>query len=84
MYKTLRKVMVDDGLSVSEEEMHPWHGAKKEAVIAHFAEAQGTPAGPELDARVQRCGDNFEAEIEKAYFQPDSPVSLIDPSVKAG
>ena len=46
VYQTLRKVMVNDGLSVSEAELHPWHGAKKEAVIAHFAEAQGTPAGP--------------------------------------
>jgi len=81
VYKTLRKVMVDDGLAVSETEMHPWHGAKKEAVIAHFAEAQGTPAGPELDARVERLGDNFEAEIEVAYFQPNSPVSLIQPNV---
>ena len=46
VYETLRQVMNDDGVEVSVEAMHPWHGAKKEAVIAHFAEAQGTPAGP--------------------------------------
>ena len=81
VYKTLRKVMTDDGLSVSETEMHPWHGAKKEAVIAHFAEAQGTPPGPELEERVTRCSNKFEEEIEDAYFSPDAPVSLIHPSL---
>ena len=40
VYKVLRDSMVEDGLQVSEAEMHPWHGAKKEAVIAHFARAQ--------------------------------------------
>jgi hypothetical protein len=73
--------MVNDGLSVSEAEMHPWHGAKKEAVIAHFAESQGTPPGPELEKRIAKCGADFEAEIDKAYFQPGSPVSLIHPDV---
>jgi phosphoglycolate phosphatase len=79
VYRTLRQVMVNDGLSVSESEMHHWHGAKKESVIAHFAEAQGTPPGPELEKRIAKCGADFEAEIDNAYFQPGSPVSLIRP-----
>jgi hypothetical protein len=79
VYRTLRQVMVNDGLSVSASEMHHWHGAKKEAVIAHFAEAQGTRPGPELEKRIAKCSADFEAEIDNAYFQPGSPVSLIRP-----
>ena len=82
VYKTLRKVMVDDGMSVSEEDMHPWHGAKKEAVIAHFAEVQGmAPGSSELEERVHRLGDKFEEEIQEAYFAPNAPVGLIDPTL---
>ena len=43
VYETLRQVMVDDGLDVSVEAMHPWHGAKKEAVLEHFARQCDTP-----------------------------------------
>ena len=37
VYETLREVMIADGLTVTEDDMHAWHGAKKEAVLEHFA-----------------------------------------------
>lgn len=41
VYKTLRLSMQEYGLKVAEEEMCPWHGAKKEAVIEHFVRKSG-------------------------------------------
>jgi len=81
VYQVLRQSMVDDGLEVSEEQMHPWHGAKKEAVIAHFA-APHTPATT-LEERITRIGDIFLSKVDAAYFKDDSPIEPIDPSLKA-
>jgi phosphonatase-like hydrolase len=77
VYQTLRRVMVEDGMSVSQDAMHPWHGAKKEAVIEHFARQDGTPE-QEIESRVHRVSDAFEKAISNAYFSSDSRVSVID------
>eukprot|EP00929_Paragymnodinium_shiwhaense_P085136 TRINITY_DN4558_c0_g1_i1.p1 TRINITY_DN4558_c0_g1~~TRINITY_DN4558_c0_g1_i1.p1 ORF type:complete len:294 (+),score=55.20 TRINITY_DN4558_c0_g1_i1:71-952(+) len=77
VYKTLQSAMVNDGLKVSDEAMHPWHGAKKEAVIEHFAREAGTPDS-ELEARVIRVGDVFLNSIEEAYFAEASPIGHVD------
>jgi len=82
VYETLQRVMIEDGLNVPDEAMEPWHGAKKEAVIEHFALQAGTnPA--DLEAQIVRISDNFLAAIEKAYFSDDSGVKVIDPSLEA-
>jgi phosphonatase-like hydrolase len=78
VYETLREVMVADGLDVSQEEMHPWHGAKKEAVLEHFCRKAKTPS-KDLEERITRVADNFLEEISKKYFSEDSPVRHIDP-----
>ncbi|KOO21276.1 3-hydroxyisobutyrate dehydrogenase [Chrysochromulina tobinii] len=40
VYIVLRESMNAAGLEVSEADMHPWHGAAKEEVVAHFAAKQ--------------------------------------------
>jgi len=79
VYETLQEVMVADGLVVSNEAMHPWHGAKKEAVIAHFAH-ETTPAH-ELNARINRIGDAFLETVKTKYFDADSKVTFIRPDL---
>lgn len=69
VYQTLQQVMIDDGLSVSNDEMHPWHGAKKEAVIANFALAQGTEEA-HLEERIMRISDQFLLKIREVYNSP--------------
>lgn len=76
VYQTLRRVIVEDGMDVSEEAICPWHGAKKEAVIEHFARQDSTPEG-EIAGRVQRISASFENAINDAYFGSDSKVALI-------
>ena len=85
VYKTLRAAMNADGLDVSEEEMHAWHGAKKEAVILHFAKEQehSETSEDELQLRVKRVSHLFENMIADAYFGEDSPVRLIDEDLKS-
>jgi len=82
VYETLRGVMVDDGMPVTVEEMHPWHGAKKEAVLEHFCKVHKTPAG-EMEERINRVADNFLEQITAKYFSEDSPVRHIDPMLPA-
>jgi len=77
VYKTLRRVMVEDGMDVSEAAIHPWHGARKESVIEHFAKLDSTPAH-EIEGRVQKCSAAFEKAIMEAYFGSESKVAHID------
>ena len=76
--------MQEDGLVVSDSEMprrrlrqrpcrprHAWHGAKKEAVIEHFALKAGTPES-EVTERVTRVGEWFVNAIDEAYFNEAS------------
>lgn len=82
VYKTLQRVMVEDGLDVPDDAMHPWHGAKKEAVIEHFAIKQGTKP-EDLEARIVKLSDNFLLAIEDSYFSENSSVRFIDPQLPA-
>jgi len=77
VYKTLRRVIEEDGIPVTSEEFHPWHGAKKEQVIEHFARAAGTPEH-EIEERVVRVSDAFVKAIDEAYFSESSEISRID------
>jgi len=77
VYKTLQGAMIEDGIHVETHEMHPWHGAKKEAVIEHFARRAGTPEA-EMEERVTRVSDWFVGKIDDAYFGESSPIDYID------
>ena len=52
VYETLREVMIADGLTVTEGDMHAWHGAKKEAVLEHFAREGLSAPRPRVVSRV--------------------------------
>jgi len=80
VYKILRQTMVDAGVDVSEEAMHPWHGAKKEAVIEHFLKEINTPA-PLIPRLVESIGEDFLRMIDEAYFAEASCVKFIDPKL---
>jgi len=80
VYKVLRESMIEDGIEVPLEEMHAWHGAKKEAVIAHFASKSGTP-DHEIEERVAKVGEIFLNTIDEAYFSEASPIEHIDLSL---
>merc|ERR1719491_2530661 len=77
VYKILRQSMNDANLGVSEEAMHAWHGAKKEAVIEHFARKKGIPEH-ELEAKIFDVADVYTAAIDKAYFDEASAISHIE------
>merc|ERR1719215_92779 len=73
--------MQQHGIDVSDAEMEPWHGAKKEAVIEHFASRKGLSA-TELEPLIITVSDTFVAAIEKAYFSDDADLDLIDVGLK--
>lgn len=79
VYRTLQQAMVADGLQVSDEAMHPWHGAKKEKVIEHFVRAAGTLSHAELESRILRISETFISKINEAYYGGGgATVRLID------
>ncbi|CAK0802148.1 unnamed protein product [Prorocentrum cordatum] len=80
VYKTLQLSMKEYGLDVSDEAIGPWHGAKKEAVIEHFARQAGTPEH-ELESRINMIGDAFVKSIEESYFSEATTIEHIDTSL---
>jgi len=77
VYQVLQRSMTDNGLKVSEHDMEPWHGAKKEAVIEHFARSSGIP-DKELEETILKISDAFINSIDKAYFDEASTIAHID------
>lgn len=77
VYKTLQSSMNKFDLDVSDEAIHPWHGAKKEAVIEHFARLQNKPE-EEVQKLILEISDVFVNSINEAYFNDASPISHID------
>jgi len=77
VYKTLQQSMQKHGLEVSESDIDPWHGAKKEAVIEHFARKAGMN-DYELEAKVLAISDTFVASIEDSYFSEAAEIGPID------
>lgn len=82
VYETLQRVMIEDGLDVPNDAMHPWHGAKKEAVIEHFALKVGNPSPAQVEERVTKIADAFLKAIEASYFGESSSIKFIDPSLE--
>jgi len=77
VYATLKKSMREGGLEFTDKAFKPWHGAKKEAVIEHFAREGGIPEH-ELEEKINAIGDQFLASIDEAYFDSNSSISHID------
>ena len=76
VYKTLREAMIAHGLAVSEAEMHPWHGAAKGAVTAHFLERE-----PGLGVTAKEVDHTFEEMVTKAYSVTGA-TDLICPDLR--
>ncbi len=82
VYIAMRAAMNEAGLGVSESDMHPWHGAKKEAVIEHFVRRE-SPDIPlaELTARIETVGTAAMDKVAAAYFDESSNITLIHPDL---
>lgn len=61
VYKVLRESMVKHGLTVSEADMHPHHGAAKGEVIRSFIEKSGCQ-----DVTAAMIDSSFESSIKDA------------------
>ena len=75
VYATLREAMMSHGLKVTEDEMHPWHGAAKGEVLRYFVERQ-----PEAAVSPEVIDGTFESMIKAAYAREGS-TSLIVPKL---
>jgi len=80
VYQVLQRSMTENGLKVSDHDMEHWHGAKKEAVIEHFARQSGIP-DMQLEETILKISDAFVSSIDKVYFDDASSISHIDPGL---
>jgi len=78
VYATLQKVMNDAGLEVSNEEMVHWHGASKTEVVSHFVMDRLKISDESLCTKID---EQFEIQVQEAYFSDNSPVRLIHPEL---
>ena len=79
VYTTLQSCMNAEGLGVSEEDLGPWYGAQKSAVIAHFASRAGFSSAA-TDSLEIKINATFEDELMASYMSSPS-LALIDPSL---
>jgi len=77
VYRTLQQSMQKHGLAVSEADIDPWHGAKKEAVIEHFAKQAGLGQA-DMEAKVMAISNTFVESIEDSYFSEAAEIGPID------
>lgn len=76
VYQVLRQAMLQHGLTLTEAEMHPWHGAAKTAVTQHFLDRE-----PEVAAKGVTPGtidSTFENLVAAAYSK-EGATALITP-----
>ena len=73
VYTTLRESMCRAGLSVSEAEMHPWHGAAKEEVVRHFARREAAPGDVKGAAELEKL-DLAVADRNDVVAVPEDAV----------
>lgn len=76
VYKTLRAAMNKHGLNVSEDEMHPWHGAAKGEVTQHFITKAGS------DVKSEEIDATFAEMVTEAY-SADGATALISKGLPA-
>jgi phosphonatase-like hydrolase len=79
IYVALRESMNKYGLKVSEDEMHPWHGAQKSAVMEWFINDRGMQG----KVSVETLDDELISALEAAYFSADAKIDLISPNLPA-
>jgi phosphoglycolate phosphatase-like HAD superfamily hydrolase len=77
VYKTLREAMIAHGLSVTEAEMHPWHGAAKGAVTKNFLDRE-----PDKKVDAKEIDATFEMMVAEAYSKAGA-TDLICPALPA-
>lgn len=90
VYEVLRRSMQQAGITVTENEIDPWHGAQKIEVIEHFArreffggKREGLSATEEakLEQVMKKVDEVFVDQLAEVYFSPGSTISLISPSL---
>lgn len=72
VYKVLRESMIHHGLTVSEKDMHPWHGAAKGAVTKHFITASG-----KSDVTPEDIDATFEQRIQAKYAESGAVSHIV-------
>lgn len=77
VYRTLYKVIKDNGIEIDEKELKYWHGINKSDVIKHFV-YQRYYGYKSPDDFIDLLNQKFNRNIRERYFDKESPLELID------
>ena len=80
VYKTLYKTLKNNNIPVKESDMNDWHGQQKRQVISNMIDKY-LPHEIHKGEIKNYCYDEFDVNLDDAYFGKHSRIALIDPEL---
>jgi len=89
VYKTLYNTLKNNDIPVKDTDINDWHGLQKEEVISSMVNKylSGPTLAPNsktikrLNHIKRYCHDEFEKNLNEAYFGEHSKIEIIDPNL---
>ncbi len=80
VYKTLYKTLKNNNIPVKKSDINDWHGKQKQEVISNMIDKY-LPNDMHKGEIKTYCYDEFDVNLNDAYFGAHSNISLIDPEL---
>jgi len=80
VYKTLYETLKKNNIPVKESDMNDWHGQQKQQVISNMIDKY-LPHEIHKGEIKNYCYDEFDVNLDDAYFGKHSRIALIDPEL---
>lgn len=80
VYKTLYETLKNNNIPVKKSDINDWHGQQKQQVISDMIDKY-LPHEMYKDDVKNYCYDEFDVNLNDAYFGAHSNISLIDPEL---
>ncbi len=80
VYKTLYETLKKNNIPVKESDMNDWHGQQKRHVISNMIDKY-LPHEIHKGEIKNYCYDEFDVNLDDAYFGKHSRIALIDPEL---
>ncbi len=80
VYKTLYETLKKNNIPVKESDMNDWHGQQKLQVISNMIDKY-LPHEIHKGEIENYCYDEFDVNLDDAYFGKHSRIALIDPEL---
>ena len=80
VYKTLYETLKNNNIPVKKSDINDWHGQQKQQVISDMIDKYLPHEMYKNDVK-NYCYDEFDVNLDDAYFGKHSRIALIDPEL---